>query len=54
MKDGDQPTRFRAMDALSKMGPTAKEAIPALREALKDPSLSIRDGAKQALEKIRR
>jgi len=37
---------------LGELGPTAKEAIPPLQEALKDQDASVRDAARRALEKV--
>lgn len=37
---------------LGELGPTAKEAIPPLQDALKDQDASVRDAARRALEKV--
>jgi HEAT repeat protein len=52
-KKGDTSTRCRAIDALGEMGPAAKAAIPALREAMKDVSKPVRIAAGRALTKVR-
>ena len=52
LKDGDMRTRERAARALGMIGPQAREAAGALREALKDPEPAVRNVAKDALKKI--
>jgi len=37
---------------LGELGPTAKEAIPPLQDALKDQDAKVRDAARRALEKV--
>ena len=44
--------RSLAADALGAIGPAAKEAIPALKEAMADKSPDVRDSATQAIKKI--
>lgn len=44
--------RQQAAEALGKIGPEAKAAVPALIEALKDGDRWIRAPAERALEKI--
>jgi HEAT repeat protein len=52
LKDGDTRTRERAARALGMIGPQARAAAGALREALKDPEPSVRNVATEALKKI--
>ncbi len=49
LKDKDRRVRERAASALGKIGPAAKEAIPALEAAARDGL----DGAESALKEIR-
>jgi HEAT repeat protein len=44
--------RKRAADALARMGPAAKPAVPALTVALADQFLTVREAAAEALKKI--
>jgi HEAT repeat protein len=44
--------RKRAADALARMGPAAKPAVPALTVALADQFLTVRQAAAEALKKI--
>jgi HEAT repeat protein len=39
---------------LGSIGPAAKDALPALREALNDPSKDVRLFAQKAIEKIQK
>ena len=49
LKDKDQEVRGSAASALGRIGPAAKEAVPALEAAARDGV----DGAESALKKIR-
>ncbi len=49
LKDKDRQVRERAASALGKIGPAAKEAVPALEAAARDGV----EGAESALKKIR-
>ena len=54
LEDRELGVQCNAAEALGKLGPAAKAAIPALTEAAKyDPSGYFRDAAREALEKIR-
>jgi HEAT repeat protein len=54
LKDKDSSVRSKAAAALTKMGPAAKPAIPALMYALmSDPSRSVRSNAACALGRIK-
>jgi HEAT repeat protein len=44
--------RRHAAQVLGELGPKAKAAIPALREALKDERLTVREAAAEALKKV--
>jgi hypothetical protein len=50
----DAVARMWAVRALGQIGPDAQEAIPALVRARSDPSVSVRDAVKVALEKIKK
>src|SRR5262249_40847392 len=50
--DPDKSVRAAAASALGLMGPRAKEAVPALREALRDEDTEVRGRSAQALEEI--
>ena len=52
MEDEYQKVREAAADALSAFGPDAKEAVPALTEALKHKDAGTRWSAVRALGKI--
>jgi hypothetical protein len=52
LKDKDKGTRIAAAFALGKIGPAAKDAVPALIEALKDKDRDVRSTAAQALSGI--
>ena len=41
-----------AATVLGELGPTAKEAVPPLQDALKDPDVSVRSAARRALERV--
>jgi HEAT repeat protein len=53
VENGDGPIRCQAIEALGAMGPAAKDAIPALQEAMEDASSPVRIAARRALKKIR-
>jgi HEAT repeat protein len=55
LKDENLGIRIRAAEALAKMGPEAKEAVPALQQALADPNPNpyVRERAAQALKRAR-
>ncbi len=44
--------RVTAVQALGEMGPAGRDAVPALTEALKDPTPAVREAAAKALNKI--
>ncbi|HEY3120146.1 MAG TPA: HEAT repeat domain-containing protein [Vicinamibacteria bacterium] len=52
LKDDDVGVRWRSALALWEVGPSAKSAIPALIEAVEDPSPPVAEAAAQALKKI--
>ena len=52
LKDPDEEVRQNAAKALGEIGPEAKAAIPALREALKDDYKAVRKAAEDALKEI--
>jgi HEAT repeat protein/tRNA A-37 threonylcarbamoyl transferase component Bud32 len=52
LKDGDVGVRWRSALALWEVGAPAKSAIPALIEAVEDPSPPVAEAASQALKKI--
>ena len=51
---GDEGSRNSACIALRKIGPSAASALPALRQALSDPSEDVREFARLAIESIER
>ena len=53
LKDEVWEMRRGAAWLLGKLGPDAKDAIPALTRALKDPNASVRKKAEEALMKIK-
>jgi len=54
-EDGSVSRRRKdATRALGRIGPAARAAIPALKEALDDPDPRVRKAAKEALEKVER
>jgi HEAT repeat protein len=53
LNHGDPYIRFNAALCLGTMGPWAREAIPALIEAIKDESAVVRANAVEALSRIR-
>ncbi len=53
LQDGDEPARRQALEDLVRLGPDAREAVPALIERLhNDPSPRIRAGAAYVLRQI--
>lgn len=52
LKEREASTRVHAAEALGALGALAKDAVPALRQALKDPSPEVRRAAGQALRAI--
>lgn len=52
VNDGSQPIKLAAIEALAKLGPDAKSAIPTLKKCKMDSSARIREAATAALEKI--
>ena len=52
LKEKDERMRYLAAFALGKIGPAAKEAVPALIAALKDKVSNVRSFAARALSKI--
>lgn len=52
LKDNEWEMRRGAAWILGKVGPEAKDAVPALTEALKDPNPAVQTRAKEALQKI--
>jgi len=53
LKTGTAKARVSAAEALCHAGPAAREAIPALTAALKDPEGGVREAAAAALEEIK-
>jgi len=51
-KDGDENVRDAAANAIGKLGPSAKAAVPALTGYLKDKSADLRETAALALGRI--
>ena len=49
-----EAVRSSAAGALGKIGPLAKEAVPALKKALEDDDAGVREAAAEALRKIQR
>ena len=52
MRSPDKDVRRSVAEALGKIGPAAKEAVPALIEALKDPDIDVRRSVAEALGEI--
>ena len=52
MTDSEEGVRNSSCVGLAGIGPPAKEALPALRKALSDPSDDVRRFAQRAIEKI--
>jgi HEAT repeat protein len=53
LKSKDEIVRLKAAKSLGKLGADAKDAIPALTDALKDDDDDVRSVAKAALAKIK-
>jgi hypothetical protein len=53
LKDANEAVRLKAAKELGKLGRQARDAIPALTEAMQDDDADVRSVAKQALAKIR-
>jgi HEAT repeat protein len=53
LRDEDPDVRERAVGVLSRIGPAAAAAVPALTEALKDKDARARMAAAEALKRIR-
>jgi HEAT repeat protein len=52
LANSDEGSRNSAGIALHGIGPAARDALPALRKALEDPSVNVRRFAKRAIERI--
>ena len=52
LANSDEGSRISACIALRGIGPAARNALPALRKALEDPSVDVRRFAKNAIEQI--
>lgn len=52
LKDPNVRIRWRAAVALWEMGPAAKEAVPALTQALQDEAISVAHAAAEALKRV--
>ena len=52
LKDEESSVRWSAAQALGEIGPAAKEAVPALTDALNDNNRRVRNRAALAMEKI--
>ncbi|HKA07016.1 MAG TPA: HEAT repeat domain-containing protein [Gemmataceae bacterium] len=52
IKDPEGDVRLTIVQELGALGPAAKEALPALKRALTDVQLSVRDAAKAAVKKV--
>lgn len=52
LRNGDEPVRIAAAQALAAQGPTAAEAVDALLQALDDPQPDVREAATEALGAI--
>lgn len=50
--DPDFEVRIAITDELGALGPSGKEAVPALRRSLRDPQVKVREAATQAIKKI--
>jgi len=53
LEDKDVAVRKSAAEALSRIGPDAKAAVPSLIQALKDKEWFVHEAAAKALKKIR-
>ncbi len=54
LKDEDAQVRLQAIQRLEKFGPRAVKAIPALKEAAKDPDPFLRREADETLDAVMR
>jgi hypothetical protein len=54
LEHGNPDVRRAAAEALARMGPAASEAVPALRDCLKDRDAGVRDAARKALADVER
>ena len=54
VKDPLSPIREAAATSLGEIGPGAKDAVPVLRDALKDDDTHVRAAASTALQRIER
>jgi HEAT repeat protein len=52
MKDDNSIVRQEAILILARIGPAAKDAVPALQQALNDPDEQVRARANTALRQI--
>ena len=52
VKDKDKAVRAAAADILGKLGAAAKPALPALKEAAKDPDADVKVAVQKALDAI--
>jgi HEAT repeat protein len=52
LKDRDKDARRLAAEILGKLGQAAKPALPALKEATKDPEAAVKDAAQKAIDAI--
>jgi len=52
IKDPEGDVRLAIVQELGALGPAAKDALPALKRAVTDVQLSVRDAAKAAVKKV--
>jgi hypothetical protein len=52
LRDEDPCLRYYAAQWIGQIGPAAKDAVPALEEALQDENEHVRDAAGSALDKV--
>jgi HEAT repeat protein len=52
LRDPDPELRWRAAEALGRIGPGARDAVPDLTAALKDPDEAVRRWAAWALGRV--
>jgi HEAT repeat protein len=52
LKDPDSGVRRNAAEALGRVGPEARPAVPLLVQALKDEDSDVQDAAAEALKRI--
>jgi HEAT repeat protein len=52
LKDRDAENRRGAVFVLGQIGPDAREALPALKQSLKDPSSEVRQAVENSLKAI--